>query len=177
MTTTRRALALALVLASSGCGYALVGKGITTDASIKKIAVPLFRDATAKPGLDRKITDKVIEELLKRGRFEVVADPMGADAVVEGELLRLDLSALGVSGGTSDARTQASRYSVTVVAKVKYTKTGAVDPIWQNDRFAFTDEYEVGTEPGSFFDQEGPAMDRLATAFARGLVGAMLEAF
>jgi lipopolysaccharide assembly LptE-like protein len=175
----RTVLVLLLAGGLSGCGYALVGKGITTDASIKKIAVPLFRDATAKPGLDRKITDKVIEELLKRGRFEVVQDPAGADAVVEGELLRHDLNALGVTGtgGVGGASTQASRYAVTVVAKVRYIKTGATEPIWQNERFSFTDEYEVGTDPGSFFDQEGPAMDRLATAFARGLVAAMLEAF
>jgi lipopolysaccharide assembly LptE-like protein len=174
----RRALALLLAGCLSGCGYALVGKGITTDASIKKIAVPLFKDATAKPGLDRKITDKVMEELLRRGRFEVVQDPVGADAVVEGELLRHDLNALGVSGtGAGDTRTQASRYAVTVVARVKYTKTGAAEPIWQNERFSFTDEYEVGTDPGSFFDQEGPALDRLATSFARSLVAAMLEAF
>jgi Lipopolysaccharide-assembly len=172
----RVAAALSLAIALAGCGYALVGKGVTTDPSIKKIAVPLFKDATGRPGLDKKITDKVIEELLKRGRFEVVQEPTGADAVVEGELLRYEPTAVGVTGSDQE-RTQASRYSVTVVARVKYAKTGAAEPIWQNERFSFTDEYEVGNATTGFFDREGQAVDRLATSFARSLVAAMLEAF
>jgi hypothetical protein len=177
----RRALAaaaaLCLALGVSGCRYARVGKGITTDPSIKKIAVPLFKDATGRPGLDKKVTDKVIEELLKRGRFEVVQEPVGADAVIEGELVRYDATAVGVTGGTTEERTQASRYNITLVARVKYAKTGAAEPIWQNERFSYTDEYDVGANPAAFFDRETQAMDRLATSFARNLVAAMLEAF
>jgi hypothetical protein len=172
------AAALAGALALCHCGYALVGKGVTTDPSVKKVAVPLFKDATGRAALDKKVTDKVVEELLKRGRFEVVQDPVGADAVVEGELVRYDATAAGVSGGGDSAeRTQASRYNVTLVAKVKYTKTGALEPIWQNDRFSYTDEYDVGSDPSAFFDREGQAIDRLAQSFARSLVAAMLEAF
>ena len=167
--------ALSLALALSSCGYALVGKGVTTDPSIKKIAVPLFKDSTGRASLDKKVTDKVIEELLKRGRFEVVHEAAGADAVVEGELVRYDANAMGVS--TSTERTQASRYMITLVAKVRYAKTGAAEPIWQNDRFSYSDEYDVGSDASAFVDQEVQAVDRLATSFARNLVAAMLEAF
>ena len=140
--------------------------------------VPLFKDATGRPGLDQKVTDKVIEELLKRGRFEVVQEPVGADALVEGELLRYEPAPVGFSGGgTSEERTQASRYNITLVARVKYAKTGAAEPIWQNERFTFTDEYDLGSDPTAFFDRETQALDRLASSFARSLVAAMLEAF
>ena len=44
-----------MLLALSACGYALVGKGTTTDPSIKRIGVPNFTDRTAKPALDQKI--------------------------------------------------------------------------------------------------------------------------
>jgi hypothetical protein len=176
MRALRACVALVLAAGLGACGYALVGKGVTTDPGIKKIAVPLFKDATARPGLDKKVTDKVIEELLKRGRFEVVQEPVGADAVVEGELVRYDATAVGITG-SSEERTQASRYTVTLVARVKYAKTGAPEPIWQNERFTFTDEYDVGADPAAFFDREGQAVDRLATSFARSLVATMLEAF
>jgi hypothetical protein len=33
----------------AGCGYSLQGRGITTDASVKRIGVPLFKDRTGKP--------------------------------------------------------------------------------------------------------------------------------
>ena len=66
----------------AGCGYALVGKGVTTDPSIKRVGVPLFKDRTGRRDLDQKITLKVIEELQKRGRFTVVQEEVGVDAVV-----------------------------------------------------------------------------------------------
>jgi hypothetical protein len=180
-----------VALLAGACGYALVGKGVTTDPSIKRIGVPLFRDRSNKPGLDQKITQKVIEELLKRGRFDVVPQAEGADAVVDGEIVAY----LPVPVAFSDSptteespsplpsptgtvgETQASRYSITVIARVRYAKTGVPEPIWSNDAFEVRDEYDVGDDPSQYFDQEEQAMERLAITFARNLVAAMLEAF
>ena len=162
--------------ALSACGYALVGRGTVVDPTIKKIAVPLFKDSTGKPGLDQKITQKVVEELLKRARFEVTSERIGADAIIEGEILRYDQTPVGFSeaGGS---RTQASRYAVTLTARVRYLKIGQEEPIWANESFSFRDEYDVGSDPTAFFDQQGQAIERLSTSFARSLVAAMLEAF
>ena len=162
--------------ALSGCGYALVGRGVTTDASIKRIGVPMFKDTTGRAGLDQKVTQRVIEELLRRGRFDVVPDAQGVDAVVEGELVGYHAVPVGFSGEDA-GRTQASRYSITLTARVRYTKVGAPEPLWSSDSFSFRDEYEVGSDPNIYFDREEPSMDRLTTAFARNLVAAMLEAF
>ena len=172
----RLAIALALLAVCSGCGYALVGKGVTTDASIRKIGVPMFRDHTGKAGLDQKVTQKVIEELLKRGRFDVVQQPNDVDAVVEGELLSYVVVPVGFAdeGG---ARTQPNRYSVTLTARIRYAKAGNPEAIWENDAFAFRDEYDVSEDPAAFFHQEDQALDRLSAQFARSLVAAMLEAF
>lgn len=172
----RRAAALGLLVGLTGCGYALVGKGITTDPSIKRIGVPLFKDRTGKPGLDQKITLRVIEELLKRGRFTVVQDATGVDAVVEGEILSYTTIPIGFSTPES-SQTQATRYAINVTARVIYHKIGLKDPIWQNEAFSFRDEYDVGVDPGSFFDREEQTVDRIAQSFGRNLVATMLEAF
>jgi hypothetical protein len=173
---TRAAAALGLAFTLSGCGYALVGKGTVVDPTIKRIGVPLFRSVSTKPGLDQKVTQKVIEELLKRGRFDVVEDRNGVDAVVEGELLRYDATPVGFSDA-GGARTQASRYAVTLTARLRYIKVGQDEPIWANESFSFKDEYDVGNDPTTLFDQSGQALERLSTAFARSMVSAMLEAF
>jgi lipopolysaccharide assembly LptE-like protein len=172
----RHAIAVMSLVLLSSCGYALVGRGTVVDPTIKKIGVPLFKDSTGRAGLDQKITQKVIEELLKRGRFDVVEDRTGVDAVVEGELLRYDATPVGFSD-TGAARTQASRYAVTLTARVRYNKVGVDEPIWANESFSFKDEYDVGNDPTTIFDQSGQAVERLSTAFARSLVSAMLEAF
>jgi hypothetical protein len=173
-----RAAATAAILSLSACGYALVGKGTSTDPSIKKIGVPTFKDATGKPGLDQKITQKVTEELLKRGRFDVVPAATGVDALVEGELVSYSVVPVGFSEeGTGTNRTQASRYAISLTARVKYGKVGEKEPIWTSDSFSFRDEYDIGADAATFFDREDQALERLATSFARNLVAAMLEAF
>jgi hypothetical protein len=177
-----RAGLVALALANLPCcAYALVGRGITTDASIKRIGVPMFRDNTGKTNLDQMITRKVIEELLRRGRFDVVQQATGVDAVVDGEIVSYNATPVGFEGRGEDvgatSQTQASRYAVTVTARVKYVKQGVLEPMWANDSFTFRDEYDVGSDASSFFDQEGQALERLTQAFARSLVSAMLEAF
>jgi hypothetical protein len=168
-------LAIASLSPFAGCGYGLVGRGGGFDPSIKRIGIPLFRDNTGHGSLDQKITQKVTEELLKRGRVDVVQTSEGVDAVVEGEIVSYQQQPVGFAG-TAGATT-ASRYSITVTAKVKYFKPGQAQPIWQNDAFVYRDEYDLGSDSSSFFDREDQGVDRLAQAFARSLVAAMLEAF
>jgi hypothetical protein len=181
MTRLLSLLAATCVLA--GCGYALVGHGVTVDPTIKKIGVPTFKDRTNKPGLDAKITQEVVEELLKRGHFDVVQEGTGVDALVEGELTSYVVQAVGFTAGGGFGATPApgsaevSRYTITVTAKVRYGKVGAPEPIWANEAFVFREEYDLGSDPGSLFDRENQAVDRLSTAFAGSLVAAMLEAF
>ena len=173
----RLAAALLFVSALPGCGYALVGRGTVVDPSIRRIGVPTFANGSGKALLDQKVTQRVIEELLRRGRFDVVQERTGVDALVEGELLRYDARPVGFSEGQTGGTTQASRYAITLTARVVYTKPGAPEPIWSSDAFSFRDEYDVGSDPATFFDREEQAIDRLATSFARSLVATMLEAF
>jgi hypothetical protein len=168
--------ALVLLALLGGCGYTLVGKGITTDPSIKRLGVPLFKDRTGKPGLDQKITQRVIEELQKRNRFTIVQDSSGVDALVEGEITAYTVTPVGL-GAEGGPRTQANRYLITLVAKVIYKKIGQKDPIWANEGFSFREEYDIGDIGSSYFDREDQTIDRLGIAFARSLVAAMLEAF
>ncbi len=171
----RFASCLALAAMLPACGYGLVGRGGGFDPSIKKIGVPLFKDPTGRSNLDQKITQKVIEELLKRGKIDVVQTIEGVDAIVEGEIVSYQVTPVGFSGGSG--ATTASRYAITLTARVRYYKPGVPEPIWQNDAFSFRDEYDLGSDAASFFDREDQGVDRLAIAFARSLVAAMLEAF
>jgi len=171
----RHLLAAAAGAIASGCGYALQGRGITTDPSIKRIGVPLFKDRSGKPGLDARVTEAVMVELLKRGRFTVVRDTTNVDAVVDGEIQSWTVLPVGFS--TDSGVAQASRYAISLTAKVVYRKIGQTEPIWANDAFSQRDEYDMGQNASTYFDQENLSIERLATAFAKSLVAAMLEAF
>jgi hypothetical protein len=175
----RSVVAAAAGMLAVSCGYSLEGRGITTDPSVKKIGVPLFKDHTGKLGLDTRITAAVIEEFVKRGRFTIVKEATNVDAVVEGEILAYN--AMPVNYTPSDSSGQstslASRYATTIVAKVVYRKIGQTEPIWENASFTQRDEFDMSETPQGYFDREEQSMDRLSQAFARGLVSAMLEAF
>jgi hypothetical protein len=170
---------LGALTAASGCGYALQGRGITTDPSVKRIGVPLFKDRTGKLGLDARVTAAVMGELMKRGRFTVVKEATGVDAVVEGEILAYTVQPVGFTGTTAgiDVYSQASRYAIALSASVVYRKIGQKEPLWSNDAFSQRDEYDMGDNSQSYFDRESQSMDRLAESFARSVVAAMLEAF
>jgi hypothetical protein len=180
-------LRLALVgclVALNGCGYALVGRGTVVDPDIKKIGVPVFKNTTAKAGLEQRITQAIIDELHKRGRFEILTDAAGANALVEGTLTAYPPArpvgfseAAGIVPVADVSTSQATRYEISLIASVRYVKVGQPEPIWANESFSARDEYDLGTEAGNFLDREEQALDRLAERFARDLVAQMLEAF
>jgi hypothetical protein len=171
----REILAAAGGALASGCGYALQGRGITTDASIKRIGVPLFKDRSGKLGLDTRVTQAVMEELLKRGRFTVVRELTNVDAVVEGEILSWTVAPVNFSSDTGT--TQATRYAISLTANVVYRKVGQKEPLWANEAFSQRDEYDMGENAQNYFDREMLSIERLSSAFARNVVAAMLEAF
>lgn len=179
MRRRRFLVGLGAAASTAGCGYALQGHGITTDASVRRIGVPLFKDRTGKRGLDARVTAAVINELMKRGRFTIVKETAGVDAVVEGEITAYTVQPVGFTASTSgtDVYTQASRYAIAISSSVAYRKVGQKEPIWANEAFTQRDEYDMGENAGTYFDREEQSMERLAEAYARSLVSAMLEAF
>ena len=114
-------------------------------------------------------------ELLKRGRFTVVRDAAGVDAVVEGEILAFNVVPVGFSSDTG--LTQATRYAIALTASVVYRKIGQSEPIWSNNSFTQRDEYDMSQSSQNYFDREEQSIERLSTSFAHSLVAAMLEAF
>jgi hypothetical protein len=173
------AAVVAIVGLSGGCGYTLVGRSANVDPTIRRIGVPLFKDDTGRPGLDQTVTEKVVEELIKRGHLDVVSDSTGVDALVEGEILSFRVLPIGFSqeGTGASASTQASRYALLLTARVVYRKTGATEPIWESASLQAREETDVGANSAAFFDRGDQTVDRLATTFARNVVASMFEAF
>jgi hypothetical protein len=65
---------------------------------------------------------------------------------------------------------------VTITAKVTLVaRDGRV--LYSNSNLVFRDQYQISNELASFFEEQGPAQDRLARDFARTLVSNLLEAF
>jgi hypothetical protein len=169
------ALIVAGALGSSSCGYTLAGRGSFLPSYIKTIGLPLFGNVTPIPDVERKITDAVRAELIGRGRYQIVQDRTGVDALLTGEILNI-----GIVPAAFNANQQATRYAITVVAKLEFRDLKTDKIIWQNPALAFTEQYDVTSAPADaaqFLGQNQNALQRLANEFARTVVSAILEAF
>ena len=175
----KRVLIVALSVLLSGCGYSLAGRGSTLPASIKTIGIPLFTNRTTVFNLETTLTQKVRSEFIGRGKYDIVPDANAVDALLTGEV-----TSVSITPASINAAQLASRYAITMVAKVelKDTKTNMV--LWDNPSLVFRQEYDAtgtGTQgavdPSAFFGQDTNALERLSTDFARSIVSAILEAF
>ncbi len=177
---SRRSLAGGLILVaamvSAGCGYALAGRGSSLPDHIRRIGVPMFSNLSDTPELERILTEAVRQELQGRGRYVIVPDSTGVDAVLTGTVRPVTL---GVAALT-DTR-QAQRYLITVTATVEFKDLRDNKVIWSNGNVRVSDDYELpsGTteSAAAIFTQDQQALVRLARSFARTLVSSILEAF
>lgn len=173
------ALGLLVALTGSGCGYALAGRGSFLPDYIQVVGIPQFENRSSFSQVEQVLTEKVRTEFIGRGKYRVVPDERGADAVLSGEVLAISVQPVGLT-----EQQLASRYLFTWTLRVTFTDTRTSEALWSNDALTFRGEYELSTRGGdtttlgsTFVDQERSSVDRIATDVARSVVTAILEAF
>lgn len=162
---------LALALAGAGCGYRVVGRGGDLPKAWHTIAVPVFANHTTHYRIGQIFTEAVIRELEARTSYRIVPDPAQADAVLLGDITSIKAVPVLFDASTGRATTML----VTVQAKVRLENRASKKVVYQNGKLVFRDEYELSTNPKSFFEEESPALGRMAHDFAARVVSDMLE--
>lgn len=161
-----------LFLLVSGCGYALVGHSNFLDPSIRTIEVPAFVNRTTRVELEQRVTQSVAQELVSRGRFQLVTSATGADVILRGSIDSFSIFPIAFQSG------RATRYQISITAKIELLDHRKGDKVlWKNDQYRFTEDYEVNVGNVDAFDQETRAIQEIAVRFAEGLVTNLLEGF
>ena len=177
----RRTLSIAIVvlavIAQSGCGYSLAGRGSFLPAYIKRIGIPLFVNGTTVFDLDRRVTDKVRSEFIGRGKWTIVPDQSGVDGLVMGTITGVTLTPVAFN-----PQQQATRYALAMTGSVEFKDLQTNKVLWTNPGMSYREEFDVPASPNTldtqtYFGQDANALDRLSNEFARALVSAILEAF
>jgi outer membrane lipopolysaccharide assembly protein LptE/RlpB len=169
------AFVVLVAVLASGCGYALAGKGGSLPDHIRRIGVPTLVNQSTTPELDQILTNAIRQELLARGRYRVVHDSTGVDAVLTGTVMPITTNLSGIT----EAR-QASRYLITVTASIEFRDLTKNAVHWASPTFRASEEYEVPTGTGAtdqtlVFQADRQALERLARTFARTLVASIFE--
>lgn len=170
------ALAASLLMLS-GCGYSLAGRGSFLPDYIRIIGIPTFANRTSLFNLETQMTEKVRAEFIGRGKYRIVPDTEGVDALLVGEVTGINIRPVSFTN-----QQLASRYTITMTARVELRDQRENKVLWENPALVFSQEYEAQSgqtalDPTAFFGQDQNALDRMTTEFSRSIVSAILEAF
>ena len=155
----------------SSCGYHVAGRSEGLPKSIHVIAVPALENKTTSYRIEQRLTAATVHEFLAKTRYRVVSDPANGDAVLRGKVLSLEAVPLLFDTATGRATTML----VTVKCEVTFEDRETGKVLYHTDNFLFRNQYEISTDVKSFFEEQDPALDRLAQDFAARLVAAVTE--
>lgn len=155
------------------CGYQVAGQATRIPPDIKTIAVPPFKNVSSTFHIEQQLTAAVTREFLERTHYRIVADPVSADAVLSGTVKDVHSRAI-----TFDVHTGlATSLQVTVSTEVKLEDVHTHRLLFSNSNYIYREEYQVSETPSALFEEDKPALDRLARDLARTLVTDIMENF
>ena len=154
-----------------GCGYHVAGRSDSLPKSIHVIAIPALENKTTSYRIEQKLTAATVHEFLAKTQFKVTSNPAAGDAVLQGKVLSVEATPLLFDTATGRATTML----VTVKCEISLTEAATQKVLYHAGNFLFRNEYEISTDVRSFFEEQDPALDRLARDFASRLVAAITE--
>lgn len=162
---------LAFSLGFTECYKPVTNSGLPKN--IKTVAVPAFQFEAKglRYRVESRFTEAVMKEIIKRGRgLKVQSARAGADAIIEGNIRDFNFS-----GVLLDREGRARVYEVAIVGAVTVRNLPDNEVIYDNQNFIFRDSFEFANDPRSFFNEEDPAVERMARAFAESVVSTMIN--
>ena len=182
-------LCVFVALFLSACGYHVGGTASQMPPGLKVIAVPALKNDTPRYRIEQRMTEAVVHEFIARTKYRIVSSEDSADAVLHGEITSFEAipavfdttptttpnSTTVPTVNTTTARATTMLVSVHVKVSLQERETNKV--LYKNDDYLFREPYEISTDPSKFFDEQGPALERMSRDFAARLVSDVLENF
>lgn len=171
---TTRAFAVAIGSAwLVSCGYHVGGKADLMPKSVQTIAIPAFSTLSTRYRLTDILPQEIGREFTERTRFRIVKNPQEADAVLNGTL-----NSVLVSPNIFDPSTgKATMVQVTIVLTVNLVERSTGRVLYSRPGWSLRENYQVAVDPHQFFDESGPALQRLGQDAARDIVSSIVENF
>ncbi len=169
-------LALIFGLLAVASGFTDCYKPVTNSGlprHIRTVAVPAFQFEAKglRYRVESRFTDAVMREIIRRGNgLKVTASRTNADAVLEGTIRDFNFT-----GVLLDSEGRARVYEVTIVTAVTIRDIRENKILYDNQNFVFRDSFEFTSDPRSFFNEEDPAVERMARSFAESAVSAFIN--
>jgi outer membrane lipopolysaccharide assembly protein LptE/RlpB len=169
----------AIAATLAGCGYHVAGRSDALPKTIHVIAIPALENKTTSYRVEQKLTAATIHEFLASTSYKIVSNPESGDAVLRGKVDSVEVVPLlfitTPATATTPSTTRATTMLVTMKCEFMLTDSTTQKILYRSDNFVFRNEYEISTDVKSFFEEQDPALDRMAQDFAKRLVAAVTE--
>ena len=173
---TRRS-ALGLLCGAGGlsfsCGYHTGGKADLVPKSIQTIHIPAFQSLTTRYRLVDLLPQQIEREFQVKSRFRIENDPDTADAIIKGVVNSANIAPT-IFDPTSG---KATNVQVVVFISYRFVERATGRVLFDRPNLLFRQNYSISVNPHQFFDEVGPALDRVARDVGRDLVSSVLESF
>lgn len=163
-------LVLILCQSIAGCGYHLVGLGSSLPPHIQSIAIPLFSNKSAEPGIERELTGRMREGFITDGRLRVVEEGE-ADMILKGEINIYSLKPLSF-----DSQDNVTEYRVEMDISVKL-KDVIENKVLIDQILKSKWDYEVNKELASTEERRIAAIKHASRDLAHRLISIVIEGF
>jgi hypothetical protein len=160
-------------IALASCGYHVAGHVDMLPKSIQTIAIPAFQNGTVYHGLSDALPEQIAREFIARTRYRVVKNPADADAVLNGSIN--NVTEFPVIFDPASGSPTVAQIAVYYSLKLVERSTGRV--LYSISNGAYSERYEYARDPHQYFDESGPALQRLDHNLAHDLVSHILENF
>jgi len=166
-------LTFVLLVLMCGCGYHTTETAVRLPSDLHTIYVPGIVNRSQTYRVGQTLTEAVVRELRARTNYRIVTVNDGsADATLSGTVTNVFTAPLTYDSVTG--RISSSLVAVMLNASL-VAKDGKV--LWSNPNFVYREQYQESIDTRTFFEEAGPAMQRIANSFAKTLVADILEAF
>jgi hypothetical protein len=173
----------------SSCGYHVGGRADLVPKSIQTIAIPAFQNASVRYKLTDQLPRYIAREFMTRTRFKIEDDPSVADAVLNGTVNAAVIypTVYDPLSGKATSMQVGVALSLTLLERA----TGKV--LYSNPSLVAGASFDIAASnilgsPASpannnqisaheFFDESGPAFERVGRDVARQVVSSVVENF
>jgi len=165
--------ALLLSLAAASCGYHVAGHSNILPKTAQTICIPPFSNGTIHYNLTDRLSEAISKEFIARTRYQIVPDPNTADLVLRGSVLNYIAGVAVVDPVTG----RATATDLHVYLKIELIERATGKVLYSRPVMDARERYEVSENEQQYFDESGPAVDRVARFVAEQVVSGILSSF
>lgn len=158
---------------ASSCGYHTGGRAELVPQSIQTIYIPAFQSLTTRYRLVDMLPQEIGREFIAKSRFRIENDPAMADAILNGTINNVAIIPSIYDPGSG----KATNVQVVMTMSYRFLERATGRVLFSKNNLNFRQNYSIAADPHQFFDEVGPALDRVSRDVGRDIVSSVLESF